>query len=222
MASEPPKVVGLNVGGVLYTTTLYTITQFPDSKLAELFDAEIQIPKDPRGNFFIDRDGHLFKYVLNFLRSGKLVLPKNFQEYEQMEIEAMYYHIKPLEEAVQNARKRRQIIATGPEILRLFYSTRTKLVLAGKLAMIHELLPNIRLLGGSVAKGSAYNFSTSEAKVEGGQATIPIKLEQLDAFLQHVVDQGFEVKMSNFFLDGNASQAWVFVRNEFPQACLKE
>lgn len=220
MASEPPKVVGLNVGGVLYTTTLYTITQFPDSKLAELFDAKI--PKDPKGNFFIDRDGHLFKYVLNFLRSGKLVLPKNFQEYEQLEIEAMYYHIKPLEEAVQNARKRRQIIATGPEILRLFYSTRTKLVLAGKLAMIHDLLPNIRLLGGSIAKGSAYNFSTSEAKVEGGQATIPIKLEQLDAFLQHVVDQGFEVKMSNFFLDCNASQAWVFVRNEFPQACLKE
>lgn len=222
MASEPPKVVGLNVGGVLYTTTLYTITQFPDSKLAELFNAEIQVPKDPKGNYFIDRDGHLFKYVLNFLRSRKLVLPKNFQEYEQLETEAMYYNIRPLEEAIQDARKLRQIITTGPEILRLFYSTRTKLVLAGKLAMIHELLPNIRLLGGSIAKGSAYNFSTSEAKVECGQATIPIKLEQLDAFLQHVVDQGFAVKMSNFFLDGNASQVWVFVRNEFRQGCLKD
>ena len=79
--------------------------------------------------------------------------------------------------------------------------------------MLQQLVPNIRMLGGSVTKGSAYNFNTADGNVEGGQATIPIKLEQLDAFLQHVVDNGFEVKMSNFFLDGNASQVWVFVRH---------
>lgn len=78
--------------------------------------------------------------------------------------------------------------------------------------MLKQLVPNARMLGGTISSGSTYNVKTREGIVEGGQAQIPIKLEQLDAFLQHVVDEGFEVKMSNFFLDGNASQVWVFVR----------
>lgn len=213
MAAEPPKVVCLNVGGHVYTTTLYTITQYPDSKLAGFFNGESQVPRDPKGNYFIDRDGALFKHVLNFLRTRKLILPDDFQDFEQLEIEATFYEIKPLEEAIQKARKSRQSANHGPEILRLFYSSKTKLVLAGGLQMLQQLVPNIRMLGGSVTKGSAYNFNTADGIVEGGQATIPIKLEQLDAFLQHVVNNDFEVKVSNFFLDGNASQAWVFVRH---------
>lgn len=212
MATEPPKVVSLNVGGHIYTTTLYTITQFSGSKLAGFFSGDIQMPRDPKGNYFIDRDGALFKHVLNFLRTIKLTLPEDFQDFEQLEIEAKFYGIKPLEEAVQKAINSHQSTNTGQEILRLFYSSKTKLVLAGGLAMLQQLVPNIRMLGGSVTKGSAYNFSTADGIVEGGQATIPIKLEQLDAFLQHVVNEGFEVKMSNFFLDGHASQVWVFVR----------
>lgn len=210
--AEPPKVMSLNVGGHTYTTTLYTITQYSDSKLAVFFSGESQVPRDPKGNYFIDRDGVLFKHVLNFLRTKTLILPEDFQDFEQLEIEAKFYEIKPLEEAVQKARKSRQSTNSGPEILRLFYSSKTKLVLAGGLAMIQLLVPNIRMLGGSITKGSAYNFSTSDGIVEGAQATVPIRLEQLDAFLQHVVNEGFEVKMSNFFLDGNASQVWVFVR----------
>lgn len=211
--AEPPKVVSLNIGGLVYTTTLYTVTQYSDSKLARLFSGEIsQLPRDPKGNYFIDRDGTLFKHVLNFLRTRKLTIPEDFQDFEQLEIEATFYGIKPLEEAVQKARKSQQTPRPGPEILRLFYSSKTKLVLAGGLAMLKQLVPNARMLGGTILSGSTYNVKTSEGVVEGGQAQIPIKLEQLDAFLQHVVDEGFEVKMSNFFLDGNASQAWVFVR----------
>lgn len=210
--AEPPKVVTLNVGGYVYTTTLYTITQYSDSKLAGFFSGESQVPRDPKGNYFIDRDGPLFKHVLNFLRTRKLILPEDFKDFEQLEIEAKFYQIKPFDEAIQKARKSHQSINSGPEILRLFYSSKTKLVLAGEVAMLQQLVPNIRMLGGSITKGSTYNFSTAGGVVEGGQATIPIRLEQLDAFLQHVIDQGFEVKMSNFFLDGNASQVWVFVR----------
>lgn len=210
--AEPPKVVSLNVGGHVYTTTLYTITQYSDSKLARLFSGESQVPRDHKGNYFIDRDGALFKHVLNFLRTRKLTVSEDFQEFEELEIEATFYGIKPLEEAVQKAIETQQSTKSGPEILRLFYSSKTKLVLAGGLAMLQRLVPNARMLGGSVSSGSSYNFKTSDGVVEGGQAQIPIKLEQLDAFLQHVVDEGFEVKMSNFFMDGNASQVWVFVR----------
>ena len=210
--AEPPKVVTLNVGGHIYTTTLYTVTQYSDSKLAKLFSAESQVPRDPKGNYFIDRDGALFKHVLNFLRTRKFNVPEDFQDFEQLEIEATFYGIKPFEEAVQKAKKCRRPTSSGPEILRLFYSSKTQLVLAGGLAVIQRLVPNLRMLGGSVLSGHAYNFKSSDGIVEGGQAKLPIKLEQLDAFLQHVVNEGFDVKMSNFFLDGNASQAWVFVR----------
>ena len=209
--AEPPRVVGLNVGGHIYTTTLYTVTQYSDSKLGKLFSLESQVPRDQKGNYFLDRDGVLFKHVLNFLRTKKLILPDDFQDFEQFEIEAAFYGIKPLEEEVQNAKKNRKLISSGPEILRLFYSSKTQLVLAGGLAVIQRLVPNVRMLGGNVLSGSAYNFKTNDKIVEGGQAKVPIKLEQLDAFLQHVVDEGFEVKMSTFFLDGHASQAWVFV-----------
>lgn len=210
--AELPKVVTLNVGGHVYTTTLYTITQYSDSKPAKLFSGESQVPRDPKGNYFIDRDGALFKYVLNFLRTRKLTLPDDFHEFEELQIEATFYGIEPLEEAVQKAIKTRQSTRSGPEILRLFYSSKTKLVLAGGLEMLQQLVPNTRMLGGSFSSGSSYNFQANDGVVQGGQAQIPLKLEQLDAFLQHVVDEGFEVKISNFFLDGNASQAWVFVR----------
>lgn len=213
--AEPPRVVSLNVGGHVYTTTLYTVTQYSDSNLARLFSGGItQVPRDPKGNYFIDRDGALFKHVLNFLRTRKLTIPEDFQDFEQLELEATFYGIKPFEEAVQKARKSKsqQAPSSGPEILRLFYSSKTKLVLAGGLAMLKQLVPNASMLGGTISSGSTYNVKTSKGAVEGGQAQIPIKLEQLDAFLQHVVNEGFEVKMSNFFLDGNASQVWVFFR----------
>ena len=32
------------------------------------------------GTVFIDRDGELFAYILDYLRSGKLLLPENFRE----------------------------------------------------------------------------------------------------------------------------------------------
>ena len=114
MAAEPPKVVCLNVGGHVYTTTLYTITQYPDSKLAGFFNGESQVPRDPKGNYFIDRDGALFKHVLNFLRTRKLILPDDFQDFEQLGIEATFYEIKPLEEAIQKARKSHQPTNPGP------------------------------------------------------------------------------------------------------------
>lgn len=30
-------------------------------------------------HYFIDRDGHMFRYILNFLRTSKLLLPDDFK-----------------------------------------------------------------------------------------------------------------------------------------------
>lgn len=30
-------------------------------------------------HYFIDRDGHMFRYILNFLRTSKLLIPDDFK-----------------------------------------------------------------------------------------------------------------------------------------------
>ncbi|CAI2185965.1 18708_t:CDS:2 [Funneliformis geosporum] len=90
-------LVTLNVGGVLYTTTKGTLlkkTNFFEMPLnGNVFDT-----LDYDGNIFIDRNGELFKYVLEFLRTS--VLPKrtlyNKSLLEELLLEAEFYHIEEL------------------------------------------------------------------------------------------------------------------------------
>ena len=46
-----------------------------------------------QGKYFIDRDGVLFRYILDYLRNKKLVLPENFQETKRLVIEADFYEL---------------------------------------------------------------------------------------------------------------------------------
>lgn len=99
--SSPTDVIIVNVGGVLYTTTVATLTKFKESELANWFGGRQQaLPRDPNGNPFIDRDGPMFGHVLNFLRNGRLVLPGDFREHEKLESDARFYQIQPLIDAV--------------------------------------------------------------------------------------------------------------------------
>lgn len=90
-----PSVVELNVGGQLYTTGLSTLIQPADSLLAQMFTGKTRTPvsRDSRGRYFIDRDGQLFRYILDFLRNHKVVLPENFQERSRLRQEAEYYNL---------------------------------------------------------------------------------------------------------------------------------
>ena len=49
---------------------------------------------------FFCRDGQLFRFVLNFLRSAELNLPDNFKETKQLSQEADFYQIAPMIEAL--------------------------------------------------------------------------------------------------------------------------
>lgn len=99
-ASGFKPIVELNVGGVFYTTSLTTLTKDADSLLAQVFSGKVPIPKDAKGKYFIDRDGVLFRYVLDFLRNDSLVLPDSFREAEGLRNEANYFKLKGMLEAL--------------------------------------------------------------------------------------------------------------------------
>jgi len=70
----------LNVGGEIIMTTIGTLTVYPDSKLAKMFEQTelmIAMPKTKTGHYFLDADPLYFKVVLNFLRLGKITAPQD-------------------------------------------------------------------------------------------------------------------------------------------------
>nr|XP_006628143.2 PREDICTED: BTB/POZ domain-containing protein KCTD21 [Lepisosteus oculatus] len=93
-------LVTLNVGGRLYTTSLATLTRFPDSVLGAMFKGRLPVRKDQQGHFFIDRDGKTFRHILNFLRSSHLDLPDDYKEMKLLRREAGFYQIQPLMEVL--------------------------------------------------------------------------------------------------------------------------
>lgn len=49
-------------------------------RISQLFDGTEPIVLDGlKQHYFIDRDGHMFRYILNFLRTSQLLLPDDFK-----------------------------------------------------------------------------------------------------------------------------------------------
>lgn len=93
--------VSLNVGGEIYTTTLDTLTHYRDSMLGAMFTGQIPMLRDKSGHVFIDRDGKIFRYILNYLRSNSLDLPDGFSEVALLRREADFFQIRPLLEEIR-------------------------------------------------------------------------------------------------------------------------
>ncbi|XP_053567253.1 BTB/POZ domain-containing protein KCTD21 [Bombina bombina] len=107
--------VTLNVGGKLYTTSLSTLTRIPDTMLGAMFSGKVPSKKDSHGNFFIDRDGKVFRHILNFLRSSHLDLPDDFQEMSLLRREVDFYQIQPLIDAFQE--KEAELLKSGKIVI---------------------------------------------------------------------------------------------------------
>ena len=88
------SIVNLNVGGRRFTTSLQTLTKDPDSMLAAMFSGKFEVKPLEDGAFFIDRDGKHFRFILNYLRTGKLTLPKGATFLDELAEEAEFYQIQ--------------------------------------------------------------------------------------------------------------------------------
>ncbi|XP_071118482.1 uncharacterized protein [Haliotis cracherodii] len=94
---QDSKVVDINVGGRHLTTSLSTLTKYPDSMLAAMFSGRHPVAKDKDGRYFIDVDGDVFVHILNFLRFGKMPPPERAQEVNEY---AEYFGLQELKAPV--------------------------------------------------------------------------------------------------------------------------
>nr|XP_044996837.1 potassium channel regulatory protein-like [Jaculus jaculus] len=90
------ELVTLNVGGKIFTTRLSTIKQFPASRLARMLDGRDQEFKMVSDQIFVDRDGVLFSFIMDFLRNRQLLLPSDFSDYVRLQREALFYELDSL------------------------------------------------------------------------------------------------------------------------------
>lgn len=96
------EIVDLNVGGTRFTTSKKFLVKYENSIFCEWFtnSNSANLPKDKNGYVFIDRDGDLFRYVLDFLRCDRLMLPDKFNERRRLLNEAQFYKLDRLVECI--------------------------------------------------------------------------------------------------------------------------
>lgn len=102
------EIVELNVGGVHYTTNIKTLMKYKKSLLFQLFDKKEECKKDNKGRYFIDRDGVLFRYILDFLRDNYLNLPEGFREKSRLKNEAEYFKLEELNNCIETTISRKK------------------------------------------------------------------------------------------------------------------
>ncbi|XP_035220410.1 BTB/POZ domain-containing protein kctd15-like isoform X1 [Stegodyphus dumicola] len=107
-ASRYTAPVHIDVGGSIYTSSLETLTKHPDSRLARMFNGSIPIVLDSlKQHYFIDRDGKMFRHILNFMRTNNLSLPDDFNELDLLYEEARFYDIPAMVRQIEQLKRER-------------------------------------------------------------------------------------------------------------------
>ncbi|XP_029447028.1 BTB/POZ domain-containing protein KCTD1 isoform X2 [Rhinatrema bivittatum] len=140
--------VHIDVGGHMYTSSLATLTKYHDSRIGRLFDGTEPIVLDSlKQHYFIDRDGQMFRYILNFLRTSKLLIPDDFKDYSLLYEEAKYFQLQPLlmelERWKQDRESRRFSRPCECLVVRVAPDLGERITLSGDKSLIEEVFPEI-------------------------------------------------------------------------------
>ncbi|KAM4734733.1 BTB/POZ domain-containing protein kctd15-like isoform 2-T2 [Anableps anableps] len=138
--------VHIDVGGHMYTSSLATLTKFPESRIGRLFSGSEPIVLDSlKQHYFIDRDGDIFRFILSYLRTCKLLLPENFQDFPQLYEEARFYQLAPMVrdlERWQAEREARRFAAPYEcLVVRVTPDLGERIALSGEKVLIEEVFP---------------------------------------------------------------------------------
>ena len=84
-----------------------------ESRLAKMFNGSIPIVLDSlKQHYFIDRDGKMFRHILNFLRTSSLVIPDNFEEIDLLYEEAKYYDLQSFMKLLEEFKMKKGFISS--------------------------------------------------------------------------------------------------------------
>ena len=91
----------------------------PGSMLHAMFSGRFDTKPNEDGSYFIDRDGTHFRYILNYLRTGQLVVPEDKIVRKELLTEAEFYQVegiinelraRPFKDSVILSSDQRQIL----------------------------------------------------------------------------------------------------------------
>ncbi len=88
--------VQFNVGGSIYKISRSLLDSHSNSMLSRC--ASQQWQKDPESEIFIERDGSIFRFVLSYMRDGRVFLPIT-ESKEALLAELVYYGIDVFDES---------------------------------------------------------------------------------------------------------------------------
>lgn len=94
--------IEVNVGGQVFVTTSDTLKRDKECYFSSLFRGKYAGSKS---SCFIDRDPTHFRYILNYLRDGKVMLPQNEQILYEIRQEAAFYQIHGLLHSVEECQE---------------------------------------------------------------------------------------------------------------------
>eukprot|EP01098_Paradermamoeba_levis_P016043 TRINITY_DN8440_c0_g3_i2.p1 TRINITY_DN8440_c0_g3~~TRINITY_DN8440_c0_g3_i2.p1 ORF type:complete len:368 (+),score=72.13 TRINITY_DN8440_c0_g3_i2:407-1510(+) len=106
LGAQQNSQVRLNVGGSLFDTSLDTLLKYKNSLLATMFSGKYALKKDANGAYFIDRDGTYFRYILNYLRDGEVILPEEKKIKLELLNEARFFQITGLVQQIERGEER--------------------------------------------------------------------------------------------------------------------
>jgi len=116
-----PEPISLNIGGKRFCTTLDTLTKHRLSFFGAMFSGYIALKATKDGSYFIDRDGTHFHYILNYFRTGELIIPENKPHLRKMLLlEAEFYQIEDLISELGDKTKSTQTSKPSESIGELF------------------------------------------------------------------------------------------------------
>uniref|UniRef100_A0A8C2VAW9 Potassium channel tetramerization domain containing 1 n=1 Tax=Chinchilla lanigera TaxID=34839 RepID=A0A8C2VAW9_CHILA len=140
--------VHIDVGGHMYTSSLATLTKYPESRIGRLFDGTEPIVLDSlKQHYFIDRDGQMFRYILNFLRTSKLLIPDDFKDYTLLYEEAKYFQLQPMLLEMERWKQDREMGRFSRPceclVVRVAPDLGERITLSGDKSLIEEVFPEI-------------------------------------------------------------------------------
>ena len=81
-------------------TCFHLIVFVPGSMLHAMFSGRFDTKPSEDGSYFIDRDGTHFRYILNYLRTGQLIVPNDEITREELLAEAEFYRAEGIIKAL--------------------------------------------------------------------------------------------------------------------------